>query len=70
MYVLYVCYLNIIIGVLIDKTTYGTRNHPYKKFVWNIHLLKKFEDFVHPEWILYIIHGFVGQSSIFYIVSI
>ena len=40
------------------------RGKPYEKFVWNIHLLEKFKDQVHPDWILYIIHGFVGQSSI------
>eukprot|EP00794_Sanderia_malayensis_P000047 gene47-641_t len=40
------------------------RGRPYEKFVWNIHLLDGFKDQVHPDWILYIIHGFVGQSNI------
>eukprot|EP00795_Rhopilema_esculentum_P017479 gene17479-9088_t len=38
------------------------RGRPYEKFVWNIHLLENFKEQVHPDWILYIIHGFVGQS--------
>ena len=34
------------------------------KFVWNKFLLQGFEGAVHPDWILHIVHGFVGQSSI------
>ena len=40
------------------------RGRPYEKFIWNIHLLEGFKEKVHPDWVLYIIHGFVGQSSI------
>ncbi|KAF5302795.1 hypothetical protein FQA39_LY01975, partial [Lamprigera yunnana] len=34
------------------------------KFAWNIHLLSKAERELHPEWILYITHGFVDQSNV------
>jgi len=40
------------------------RGRPYEKFIWNIHLLEGFKEKVHPDWVLYIIHGFVGQSNI------
>ena len=34
------------------------------KFAWNRHLLCGFEGAVHPDWILHIVNGFVGQSGI------
>lgn len=34
------------------------------KFVWNKYLLQEFEGSVHPDWILHIVNGFVGQSGI------
>ncbi|KAL9969462.1 hypothetical protein ACROYT_G021682 [Oculina patagonica] len=34
------------------------------KFVWNRYLLHGFEGAVHPDWILHIVNGFVGQSDI------
>ncbi|KYN11709.1 Polyphosphoinositide phosphatase [Trachymyrmex cornetzi] len=42
---------------------YGIRSNPHRRFVWNSHLLKPVEKDLHPEWILYIIHGFIGQSN-------
>ncbi|XP_055889530.1 polyphosphoinositide phosphatase-like [Biomphalaria glabrata] len=42
----------------------GVKNAPCRKYVWNNHLLKGFEGHVHSDWILYIIHGFIGQSNI------
>ena len=36
------------------------------KFVWNKYLLKGFEGAVHSDWILHIVNGFVGQSSILF----
>lgn len=42
----------------------GVRQKPMRKFVWNNHMLKNFEGRVHHDWILYIIHGFIGQSNI------
>lgn len=39
------------------------------KFVWNRYLLKGFEGAVHPDWILHIVNGFVGQSGILFICS-
>ncbi|EFN85512.1 SAC domain-containing protein 3 [Harpegnathos saltator] len=42
---------------------YGIRSNPHRRFVWNSHLLKPVEKDLHPDWILYIIHGFIGQSN-------
>ncbi|XP_023722312.1 polyphosphoinositide phosphatase isoform X3 [Cryptotermes secundus] len=48
-----------------NKTVdYGVRNKPHRRFVWNSHLLEKIEGTLHPDWILYVTHGFVGQSNI------
>lgn len=38
------------------------------KFVWNRYLLHGFEGAVHPDWILHIVNGFVGQSGILLVV--
>ncbi|KYN43635.1 Polyphosphoinositide phosphatase [Trachymyrmex septentrionalis] len=43
---------------------YGIRSNPHRRFVWNSHLLKPVEKDLHPEWILYVIHGFIGQSNV------
>ena len=42
----------------------SNRGKPCTKFVWNNHMLKDVNDLVHPDWLLYITHGFVGQCSI------
>ncbi|UYV76306.1 FIG4 [Cordylochernes scorpioides] len=36
---------------------------PEWKFVWNEYLLNPVKN-IHPEWKIYVIHGFVGQSNI------
>lgn len=43
---------------------YGVRSNPHRRFVWNSHLLRPAEKDLHPDWILYIIHGFIGQSNV------
>ncbi|XP_046416472.1 polyphosphoinositide phosphatase isoform X2 [Neodiprion fabricii] len=43
---------------------YGVRSNPNRRFVWNSHLLLPVEKYLHPDWILYITHGFIGQSNI------
>ncbi|KAF2893513.1 hypothetical protein ILUMI_12659 [Ignelater luminosus] len=43
---------------------YGIRTKPHRKFVWNTHLLSPVEKELHPEWLLYITHGFVDQSNV------
>ncbi|KMR04853.1 polyphosphoinositide phosphatase [Lasius niger] len=43
---------------------YGIRSNPNRRFVWNSHLLKPVEKDLHPDWILYVIHGFIGQSNV------
>ncbi len=40
----------------------GVRTKPNYKFVWNEHLLQSLD--LHPDWILFICHGFVGQNNI------
>ncbi|XP_057307626.1 polyphosphoinositide phosphatase-like [Hydractinia symbiolongicarpus] len=40
------------------------RGTPTDKYVWNSHILEGLKDEVHPDWLLNIIHGFVGQSNI------
>ncbi|KAF5893809.1 polyphosphoinositide phosphatase, partial [Clarias magur] len=42
----------------------GLKNEPYAKYVWNSRLMEKVKDVVHPDWLLYIIHGFCGQSKL------
>ncbi|KAK9747094.1 SacI homology domain [Popillia japonica] len=46
-----------------ERQNFGVRMKPHRKFVWNFHLLSKIEKELHPDWILYITHGFVGQSN-------
>ena len=49
----------------------GTKKRKVKpcyKFVWNKYLLRNFESVVHPDWVLHIINGFVGQSGILRVV--
>ena len=41
-----------------------SKNKSCTKFAWNRHLLCGFEGAVHPDWILHIVNGFVGQSGI------
>ena len=43
------------------------RGQPAEKYMWNTHILEGLREIVHPDWVLNIIHGFVGQSSIFFI---
>lgn len=43
---------------------YAVRSIPNRRFVWNLHLIEKIENNLHPDWILYIMHGFVSQSNI------
>lgn len=38
------------------------RTQPNRKFVWNEYLISNVN--VHPDWLLFVIHGFVGQADI------
>lgn len=40
------------------------------KYVWNGELLDIIKNTVHRDWLLYIIHGFCGQSSILFLKKI
>lgn len=46
------------------QVIYGVQNEPYYKYVWNGKLLEKAKDVVHGDWLMYIIHGFCGQSKL------
>ncbi|XP_077409573.1 polyphosphoinositide phosphatase isoform X2 [Vanacampus margaritifer] len=46
------------------QVVYGVRAEPYYKYVWNGNLLKRVKGVVHPDWLMYIIHGFCGQSKL------
>ena len=50
-------------------TLYGIRTAPTEKFVWNLHMLKGVRDDLHIDWMIYIIHGFIGQSSILLVLT-
>ena len=59
----YVYFINNYINLyFIGQATYGVKVKPHWKFVWNSYLLDIVD--LHPDWLLYIIHGFVGQASI------
>ncbi|XP_061169192.1 polyphosphoinositide phosphatase-like isoform X2 [Saccostrea echinata] len=45
-------------------TVFGVRSKPAEKYVWNSYLLKKCREVVHPDWLLFLIHGFVDQKNI------
>ena len=49
---------------LFTDFVYGVKMEPTWKYIWNLHLLKPVQNQLHPDWILYITHGFIGQSSI------
>ena len=40
------------------------RSPPNRKFVWNNYLLSEVEETINKNWILHVIHGFIGQSAI------
>uniref|UniRef100_A0A667ZKW4 FIG4 phosphoinositide 5-phosphatase n=1 Tax=Myripristis murdjan TaxID=586833 RepID=A0A667ZKW4_9TELE len=46
------------------QVVYGLQNEPYFKYVWNGKLLERVKDTVHHDWLMYIIHGFCGQSKL------
>ncbi|XP_039603847.1 polyphosphoinositide phosphatase isoform X1 [Polypterus senegalus] len=46
------------------QVVFGISSEPYAKYVWNEQLWGKVKDTVHPDWIMYIIHGFCGQSKL------
>ena len=60
-----VCFLAIYtFTVFIGPVFYGVRTAPFWKYVWNEYLLKNVYAELHCDWLLYIVHGFIGQSSI------
>ncbi|XP_058795329.1 polyphosphoinositide phosphatase isoform X2 [Phymastichus coffea] len=46
------------------KQEYGIWNNPYRRFIWNSHLLSPVANELHRDWLVHIIHGFVGQSNV------
>ncbi|ESO10569.1 hypothetical protein HELRODRAFT_72070 [Helobdella robusta] len=47
-----------------DSSCVGVRWSPCWRFVWNEYLLKDAKNILHFDWLLYITHGFIGQSNI------
>ncbi|KAG8331674.1 phosphatidylinositol-3,5-bisphosphate 5-phosphatase, variant 2 [Homalodisca vitripennis] len=43
---------------------FGVRGEPNRRYVWNSYLLSRVEKELHPDWILYIMHGFISQSNV------
>lgn len=54
----------IPVTILCFSGVFGISSEPYMKYVWNGELLDVIKNTVHRDWLLYIIHGFCGQSSI------
>lgn len=50
--------------LILEADVCGIRIEPYWKFVWNENMLKKVYSEIQSDWILVIVHGFIGQSSI------
>ncbi|KAJ2949841.1 hypothetical protein O0L34_g11156 [Tuta absoluta] len=46
------------------RLEFGVRTVPEWRFVWNSHLLSAVHSHLHPDWILYIVHGFIEQSNL------
>ncbi|XP_066532749.1 polyphosphoinositide phosphatase [Hoplias malabaricus] len=46
------------------QVVHSLQNEPYAKYVWNGRLLERIKNTVHPDWLMYIIHGFCGQSKL------
>ncbi|XP_029451142.1 LOW QUALITY PROTEIN: polyphosphoinositide phosphatase [Rhinatrema bivittatum] len=46
------------------SSVFGICSDPYMKYVWNGELLAAVKSTVHRDWLLYIIHGFCGQSKL------
>ncbi|XP_035223764.1 polyphosphoinositide phosphatase-like isoform X2 [Stegodyphus dumicola] len=44
------------------QVIYGVKVKPHWRFVWNSYLLEQVD--LHPDWLLYITHGFVGQANL------
>jgi len=57
-FIIYLCH------IFVGPVFCGVRTAPYWKYVWNEYLLKKVYTDLHSDWLLYIVHGFIGQSSI------
>jgi hypothetical protein len=47
-----------------ETVNYGVRSKSNKKFVWNNYLTKDVLCELHPDWVLTVVHGFVGQSNL------
>ncbi|KAH9381086.1 hypothetical protein HPB48_010758 [Haemaphysalis longicornis] len=53
---------NIVFGNLSEGTCFAGRTKPNWRYVWNSYLLEPVE--LHTDWLLYVTHGFVGQTNI------
>ncbi|KAL1419132.1 hypothetical protein MTO96_005244 [Rhipicephalus appendiculatus] len=53
---------NIVFSNLSDGSCFAGRTKPNWRYVWNSYLLEPVE--LHTDWLLYVTHGFVGQTNI------
>ncbi|KAL3171308.1 hypothetical protein MRX96_013530 [Rhipicephalus microplus] len=53
---------NIVCSNLSDGMCFAGRTKPNWRYVWNSYLLEPVE--LHTDWLLYVTHGFVGQTNI------
>nr|XP_037282009.1 polyphosphoinositide phosphatase-like [Rhipicephalus microplus] len=53
---------NIVCSSLSDGMCFAGRTKPNWRYVWNSYLLEPVE--LHTDWLLYVTHGFVGQTNI------
>ncbi|CAN7989283.1 unnamed protein product [Ixodes hexagonus] len=53
---------NIVFGNWSEGTCFAGRTKPNWRYVWNSYLLEPVE--LHTDWLLYVTHGFVGQTNI------
>lgn len=40
------------------------KSAPNERFVWNSYLMRDAKQRVHSEWVIDVIHGFIGQSNL------
>ncbi|GAB1604859.1 polyphosphoinositide phosphatase-like [Argonauta hians] len=50
--------------ILPEDCVLGVKNTASSKFVWNSHLQQPCKDMIHSDWVINIIHGFIGQVNI------
>ncbi|XP_059486808.1 polyphosphoinositide phosphatase isoform X2 [Neocloeon triangulifer] len=55
---------DILKGLQSGEQNFVFKCVPNERFIWNNYLLKDARRIVHSEWIIDVVHGFVGQSNL------